>query len=432
MPLENSASPMKRVAVIGAGISGLGAAHLLCNDHSVVVFESEARVGGHARTRMAGPNKDVPVDTGFIVFNYANYPHLTQLFNELDVPIAKSNMGFGASFDDGGLEYALHSLNALFAQKKNAVNPKFLRMVRDIFHFNKHAVRLAQDKSLTIGQFLQQLGTGSWFRDYYLLPFSGAIWSTPKQKIMDFPAYALIQFFENHALLNANGQHQWYTVQGGSIEYLRRLEASLRTKGVDFRLSAPVQNVTRSPMGVQVKPHGAPVEMFDEVIFATHSDQALKMLGDASVDEASALADIRYQPNDIVLHSDPTLMPKRKPVWASWVYSETKDKRDDKIDLSYWMNSLQPLNSADDFFVTLNTTRPIKEELIWDTVTLDHPVYDIAMMAAQERVRAFNGTNRTWFCGAWMKNGFHEDGISSAVDVVTAMRNHPSALVAAE
>jgi len=432
MPLETSAFPTKRVAVIGAGISGLGAAHMLSKDTQVVVFEAENRIGGHARTKMAGPNRDVAVDTGFIVFNYANYPHLAALFAELDVPVVKSNMSFGASIDGGRLEYALTSLNALFAQKRNIANPKFLRMVRDIFYFNKHGLRVAQDKSLTIGQFLDKLGTGPWFRDNYLLPLSGAIWSTPTQKIMDFPAHAMIQFFENHALMNTTGQHQWYTVEGGSIEYVGRLETSLQNAGVDFRLGAPVQSVIRTPLGVTVKTNDAEAELFDEVIFATHSDQALAMLSDASERERASLAAVRYQPNNIVLHSDPTIMPERKSVWASWVYSETKNKRSDTIDLTYWMNSLQPVASDRDFFVTLNTTRPIQEDLIWDTVTLHHPVYDLEMMAAQEEIRAFNGTNGTWFCGAWMKNGFHEDGLSSAVDVVNAMRDTPMPMVAAE
>ncbi|WP_420862117.1 NAD(P)/FAD-dependent oxidoreductase [Algirhabdus cladophorae] len=432
MPLETSAFPAKRIAVIGAGISGLGAAHMLAKDHKVVVFEAEDRVGGHARTKMAGPNRDVAVDTGFIVFNYANYPYLTALFDELDVPVAKSDMSFGASIDGGRIEYGLASLRALFAQKRNWANPMFLRMVSDILYFNKHAERVAQDKTITVGELLQQLGTGKWFRDYYLLPFSGAIWSTPKNKIMDFPAHAMVQFFKNHALLNTTGQHQWYTVQGGSIEYVRRLEASLRGRGVEFRLSADVQSVTRSLTGAQVKTVGAPVEEFDEVIMATHSDQALALLGDASPQEASALRDIRYQPNDVVLHSDEAIMPKRRGVWSSWMYTESPAKRDDTIDLTYWMNSLQPVASPDNYFVTLNSTRPIQDALIWDTVTLHHPVYDTAMMAAQERVKAFNGTNRTWFCGAWMKNGFHEDGLSSAVDVVEAIRPQYSLSVAAE
>ena len=208
MPFETTQTAPRKIAVIGAGISGMGAARALAADHRVVLFEADSRLGGHARTRMAGPNGDASVDTGFIVFNYANYPHLTQLFDELDVPVVKSNMSFGASFDGGRFEYALTSLNALFAQRSNIASPQFLRMVRDILKFNKHGLAAAQEDGLTVGGLLKKLNLSQFFADHYLLPFSGAIWSTPKEKIMDFPAFALLSFFDNHALLGATGQHQ--------------------------------------------------------------------------------------------------------------------------------------------------------------------------------------------------------------------------------
>jgi predicted NAD/FAD-binding protein len=433
MPFETGASIPKRIAVIGAGISGMGAAHMLAPSHKVTLFEAEPRLGGHARTVMAGKRGDQPVDTGFIVFNYANYPHLAALFSELEVPVAPSNMSFGVSIDGGRLEYALHSLDALFAQRTNAVTPGFLRMVRDIFKFNKSALRVATaDPSLTIGQLLDRLGTGSWFRDYYLLPFSGAIWSTPKERILDFPAHSMMRFFDNHALLGATGQHQWYTVQGGSIQYVTRLEAAMRASGVDLRLGAGVNGVRRSETGVEIKARGGEWEMFDEVVFACHSDDALAMLSDAAPREAKALGAVRYQPNDIVLHADTQMMPKRRKTWASWVYTEQSGAAADRIDLTYWMNSLQPIPQDDPHFVTLNSRRPIREELIYDQTVMRHPVYDLAALAAQEDVRAFNGTNRTWFCGAWMRNGFHEDGLATAVDVVEAIRRTSVLPVAAE
>lgn len=421
MPFETLTTAPRRVAVIGAGISGMGAAHMLAKDHHVVLYEAEGRLGGHARTRLAGPNRDTAVDTGFIVFNYANYPELTALFDHLDVPVCKSNMSFGASFDGGRLEYALTSLNALFAQKRNAVNPAFLRMVRDIFHFNKHGLEAAQDESLTIRDLLAKLNLSDYFRDRYLLPFSGAIWSTPKEQILDFPAYALLRFFDNHALMGATGQHQWYTVAGGSREYVSRLGASMDQRGVEMRLATPVQAVKRTFAGVEIKAKGA-WDSFDEVIFASHSDQALALLADPTPHERETLGAIRYQPNHIVLHSDTSIMPKRRSVWASWIYTEDAAKASDQIDLTYWMNSLQPwLRGGDDYMVTLNATRDIDPALIWDEVTLAHPVYDMAALAAQQEVAARNGSDRTWFCGAWMKNGFHEDGLSSAYDVVRAL-----------
>lgn len=433
MPFEAVPKPPKKIAVIGAGISGMGAAHLLAQTHHVTLIEAEHRLGGHARTIIAGKRGDQPVDTGFIVFNYANYPHLAALFAQLNVPVVKSNMSFAASLNGGGMEYALNSLDTLFAQRKNLLNPRYLRMIRDILHFNKNALRLSQtDPEMTIAGLLQRLGTGSYFRDYYLLPFSGAIWSTPTEQIMDFPAYAMMKFFDNHALLSHTGQHQWYTVQGGSQSYVTRLEAALRARGVDIRLGAPVQAVRRHLAGAEVKLQGAEWEDFDEVVFATHSDDSLRMLADPTAEESAALGAIAYQPNDIVLHADTTIMPKRRKVWASWNYTEQADKSLDRIDLTYWMNSLQPIPQDDPHFVTLNSTRPINEALIYDQVTLRHPVYDVAALAAQKQVQCFNGRNRTWFCGAWMKNGFHEDGLGSAVDVaerLNAMGN-PQAVAA--
>ncbi len=422
----------QRIAVIGGGISGMGAALMLGKDYQVSLFEAEPRLGGHARTVMAGKTGDQPVDTGFIVFNHANYPYMSALFRQLDVPITKSNMSFGASIGGGRLEYALTSLDALFAQRRNAVSPQFLGMVRDILRFTRRAVDVAQDRSLTLGEFLQVLGTGEAFRDHFLLPFSGAIWSTPTDKIMEFPAHAMIEFFKNHALLGVHGQHQWYTVDGGSIEYVRRVEAALTHQGTDLRLGARVQAVIRGPGKVILRTWGGEPEVFDHVVFATHSDDSLKILGDPSPEESAALGAIAYQPNDIVLHADARIMPQRRKTWASWVYTEDKDARTDRIDLTYWMNSLQPIPMDDLHFVTLNTKRQIREELIYDQVTLRHPVYDLAALDAQKDVAAFNGARNTWYCGAWMKNGFHEDGLSSAVDVVRSLRLVEDERVAAE
>ncbi|SLN36254.1 NAD(P)/FAD-dependent oxidoreductase [Pseudooctadecabacter jejudonensis] len=432
MSSKQTGETPRRIAVIGAGISGMAAAHELAKDHRVVLFEAEQRLGGHARTRMGGRNGDQPVDTGFIVFNYANYPHLAALFDELDVPVVKSNMSFGASMDGGRFEYALTSLRALFAQPKNAVNPKFLRMIRDIFNFNKNGLRLSKEEGLTVGGLFEKLGAGEYFRDRYLLPLSGAIWSTPTEKIMDFPAHAMMTFFENHALLGITGQHQWYTVKGGSQEYVSRLGVSMAERGVVMRLGTPVEGVRRTSDGVTIKAPGSDWEAFDDVIFATHSDDSLQMLQDPTGQEQSVLGAIKYQPNRIVLHSDETIMPKRRSVWASWIYSEDKDKASDRIDLTYWMNKLQPWLKADSLFVTLNTTRDINPDLIWDEVVLRHPVYDLGALSAQGEAAAMNGTANTWFCGAWMKNGFHEDGIGSAMDVVAAIRARGAMALAAE
>ncbi len=414
-------SARRRIAVIGGGISGMSAAHLLAPDNDVVLFEAGARLGGHARTVLAGKRGDQPVDTGFIVFNRVNYPHLVRLFESLDVPVVKSSMSFGASIGDGFLEYGLASVDVLFAQRRNLLRPQFYKMLADINRFNTRAVSVAKP-GMTIGQLLAALGTGDWFRDYYITPFSGAIWSTPTRGIMEFPAHALVQFFQNHALMSPNGQHQWYTVQGGSIQYVTRLQAAIVARGVDIRLSAPVAGVQRGDTGVMVRAVGGEWEVFDELVMATHSDTSLALLADPSSEEAAALGAVKYQPNVATLHCDEALMPKRRKVWSSWSYVEGADGPGDRIDLTYWMNSLQPIPMDDPLFVTLNTTRPIREDKIYDTTTFHHPVYDLAALAAQGTIRAMNGTRNTWFCGAWMKNGFHEDGIGSAVDVVEGMR----------
>jgi predicted NAD/FAD-binding protein len=252
------------------------------------------------------------------------------------------------------------------------------------------------------------------------------------ERILDFPARALVQFFKNHGLLGYDEQHQWFTVEGGSRAYVARIEAMMRAAGVDLRLGAPVAGIRRTGDGVEVRAEGGDWERFDEVILATHSDDSLRMLSDADETERADLGAIAYQPNDIILHADAAMMPRRRAVWSSWNYTEARVKRAGQIDLTYWMNSLQPIPESDPHFVTLNTTRPIREELIYDQVTLRHPVYDLAAIAAQDRVRAGNGRRRTWFCGAWLRHGFHEDGLWSGLEVAEAILERDTRSVAAE
>lgn len=420
MPFVTSSAPARRIAVIGAGISGMAAAHLLGEAHSVVLFEAGSGLGGHALTVTAGRRGDQPVDMGFIVFNKVNYPLLTALFDKLDVPIAPSNMSFACSIQGGALEYGLRDLNSLFAQRRNIANPRYLRMLADILRFHRNADRVLTP-GMTLRDLLGTMRMSSAFRDHYISPFTGAIWSTPSAGMLDFPAEALIRFFKNHGLMGVWKHHPWFTVRGGSVEYVRRLAAGLTRQGVAIRTSTPIAGVRRMAGGVLVRAVGAEWEPFDEVVFATHSDDTLRLLADATPVETAALAAIRYQPNQAILHADSTQMPKSRRVWASWNYAEPAGPRPDRIDLTYWMNSLQPIPKDDPLFVTLNPTRPIDDRLIYQVRTFHHPVYDQPALAAQAALRAMNGQSSTWFCGAWMKNGFHEDGFASAADVAAEL-----------
>ena len=411
----------QRIAIVGGGIAGLAAAYLLSRSHCVSVFEAEPSFGGHARTITAGLNGDQPVDTGFIVFNYVNYPHLTRMFLDLDVPVERSDMSFGASVDNGNVEYALRSIPALLGQRRNIIRPPFFRMIRDILRFNAGAERAATSDSVTIGEVVSDLKLGRWFQDYYLTPVCGAIWSTPADEIHRFPARSLLQFFRNHALLNAKGQHQWWTVKGGSVEYVSRLTHHLKGRGVILRPGTPVHSVSRDENGVTVHTAARPAECFDKVVFASHSDQTLRLLDRPTPAEATTLSNIRYQDNQMVLHRDVTQMPRRRACWSSWVYRAESGRRSDAIGVTYWMNRLQNIPESDPLFVSLNPVGAINEDMIYDQKTFRHPVFDRAALRAQAQISAIQGQNRTWFAGAYLRHGFHEDGFASAVRVARQM-----------
>ncbi|QOL82260.1 NAD(P)/FAD-dependent oxidoreductase [Pseudooceanicola spongiae] len=407
----------QRIAIIGGGISGLAAAYMLSPHHRVTLYEAEARLGGHARTVMAGLHGDQPVDTGFIVFNYANYPHLTAMFRDLDVPVEKSDMSFGATINNGQVEYGLRDIAAVFGQKRNLLRPGFARMVRDILRFNARAEATARDDTMTVGDLMAELRLGSWFRDYYLKPICGAIWSTPPEGITAFPARSLVQFFRNHALLSAQGQHQWWTVSGGSIEYVRRIEAFLRASGTEIRTDAAIRAVTRDGLRPEVHIEGAEPEAYDQVILACHSDQALRLLAQPTAVEHSALSSVGYQDNHMILHRDVSQMPRRKACWSSWVYKADTTAQQSQIGVTYWMNRLQNIDESDPLFVSLNPCQSIPDDLIYDQKTFRHPVFDGPAVRAQKQIQAMQGENNTWFAGAWLRHGFHEDGFASAVRV---------------
>ena len=407
-----------RVAVVGGGVAGLSAALVLGEHAKVTLFEAERRLGGHARTVMAGRRGDRAVDTGFIVFNHATYPHLGRLFRELDVPLERSDMSFGASLDGGRIEYAFSDPRGLFAQPSNALSLAFLGMLRDAARFGRRAEATAKEGQ-TVGELIGALGLGlgDGFRRFYLRPLCGAIWSTPEGEVENFPATFLVRFLRNHGLLGLTGQHPWWTVQGGAAVYVERLARRLAAIGVELRAGAPVTAVRRDREGVSVTPRGGLPERFDRVVLACHPDQSLRLLAEATGAERRLLGAIRYRPNRALLHADPTRMPRRRACWSSWVYRSAGGTES----VTYWMNRLQNLPADDPLFVSLNPERPIRDELVYDETEFHHPVYDLAAIRAQEEIAAIQGANRTWYAGAWLRNGFHEDGIASAMRVARAM-----------
>ncbi len=418
MPFECPVT--QKIAIVGGGVSGMAAAYELSKTARVTLFEAAPKLGGHARTIVAGKNGDQPVDTGFIVYNYANYPNLTRMFGELNVPVKKSSMSFAASIGDGDIEYGLKDLSALTAQTRNMMRPQFWRMISDILRFNKGALELATDPDMSLGDFLEEMKLGDWFRRYYLLPISGAIWSTTPEQMESFPAKSLVQFFENHALLSTKN-HQWYTVDGGSIEYVKRIEAAIKAYGGDIRTNVPVAGVQRHATGVSVRAIGGDWEDFDEVIFACHSDDALSLI-DPTSDEQGILSDLRYQSNYAVLHNDTSVMPKRRRAWASWVFTAEDHSPAPRIGITYWMNSLQGIREDDPLFVSLNPKADIPDEAIYDAKEFRHPIFDGPAIKAQEKLKGIQGQNRTWFAGAYTRHGFHEDGYASAMNIVEKLQ----------
>lgn len=398
-----------KIAVIGAGISGLGAAYLLHRQNDVTVFEKNAYTGGHSRTLEV---EGIPVDTGFIVYNEPNYPLLSVLFRHLGVATQKSEMSFGASIADGFLEY---SSKAPFAQRKNILRPAYLRMVADILRFNCMAERYIDMPDITLGECLDRLGMGEWFRRYYILAMGAAIWSCSATTMLAFPAGTFLRFFKNHGLLTVSNQPQWYTVTGGSQAYVRKLTAGFADK---IRLNTAARSVLRTEDDIVVTDVGGQKHAFDRVIFASHADEALRLLENPTAQEKSILGAFSYQDNEAVLHSDASLMPKNKSCWASWIYlSETKISDAPSVSLTYWMNNLQNLPAETPLFVTLNPGRAPQAGLVHDRHKFSHPVFNCAAVTAQSRLTDIQGKNRSHFCGAWTRYGFHEDGLMSGVAV---------------
>ena len=411
-----------KIAIVGTGIAGLTAAYLLNRGHDITVFESRGRLGGHTATReVAVGGQRYAVDTGFIVYNDWTYPGFIKLMDRLGVASRPSEMGFSVSCSQSGLEYSGASLDTLFAQRRNLVSPQFLRMVWDIVRFNR-AVKedLAQDRlsaDITLGQYLEAGGYGQSFCRFYLIPMCAAIWSAGTDVVWGFPLLFFARFFANHGLLNIDERPQWRTIVGGSSAYLGPLSASFADR---IRLNCPVQWVRRGPEGVVVASQEFGEERYDEVVLACHSDQALALLRDAGEDERAALAAIPYQDNAVVLHTDASLLPRSRRTWSSWNYRLTAARQERAV-LTYHMNTLQGIEAPVEFCVTLNQTDAIDPSRILGRYRFSHPVFTPAGIEAQAAIRALNGRRHTWYCGAWCRNGFHEDGLASAALVAEAL-----------
>jgi uncharacterized protein len=421
---------MRRVAVVGSGIAGLGAAEALAAHAHVTLFEAEPRLGGHAHTvpvRLEGIRHGV--DVGFLVFNERTYPNLIALFARLGVQTAPSEMSFSVQSPATGWEWCGSSLNSVFAQRRNLASPRFLGMLAEIVRFNRLATTLAErgdDAALDepIGDFLDRHRFGPAFREGYLLPMVGCIWSCPLAQMLRFPIATLIRFCHNHGLLQLTNRPRWFTVRGGSANYVERIAVRLP----DIRRATRVLAVNRLPpgdgaAGVMVHTaHGG--ERFDEVVLAGHSDQSLALLGDAHADERALFGAIGYQKNRVVLHTDATQLPKRKSAWAAWNYERAPDasREDAQVCLHYLANRLQPLPWTTPVIVSLNPLRPIAPERVLGEWVVDHPVFDRAAIAAQRLLPRIQGRSHVWFAGAWAGYGFHEDGLKSGLAVAEAMR----------
>ena len=408
-----------RIAVIGSGIAGLASAWLLSQAHEVVLFEANDYLGGHTHTHdITLGGRAYAVDTGFIVHNPAHYPLLTRLFDTLGVATQPTTMSFSVHNARTGLEYNATTLDTLFCQRRNLLSPRFLGMVRDLFRFYRQAPSLlvGDGPGPGIGDWLDANGYGAAFRDDHLVPMASALWSSPPEQILRFPARYLVQFMANHQMLQVSGRPEWRVVRGGSASYVEALRARWQVRE---RLRCPVRSVVRDGHGV-VMESAAGSERFDQIVLACHSDQALALLADASVNERDVLGAIAYQPNEVVLHTDASLLPRNRKAWAAWNAFLPGDP-EAPCTVSYCMNLLQGLHSPDPFVVTLNRSEAIAPDKVLRRLRYHHPVYDAASVAAQQRKAAIQGHNHTWFAGAYWGWGFHEDGMRSAVEVAAGL-----------
>ncbi len=408
----------KKIAIIGSGIAGMSAAWLLNRDNDITVFEADDHIGGHSNTVDAGKDgKPLPVDTGFIVYNEQNYPNLVALFDHLNVPTKPSDMSFAASIDEGKFEYSGTGLNGLLAQRSNLVNPRFWAMMSDIVRFYKTAPTLdgiAATADVSLGDYLRENNYSDAFIRDHILPMGAAIWSTTVNDMLDYPLATFVRFFESHGLLKFKDRPKWRTVDGGSREYVKRLTASYR----DRVKREGVVAVTRTIGGVEVMTTSGGQHLFDDVVLATHADEALTLLSNPSQSEQQLLGAFQYTDNDTYLHTDERLMPKRRRVWSSWNYIDDGAADAGKqLTLSYWMNRLQSIDKSNPLFVTLNPHVAPRDEMIIRKFSYQHPLFNAAAINAQKGLWQLQGRDRLWFCGSYFGYGFHEDALEAGLAV---------------
>ena len=405
-----------KIAIIGSGIAGNTIAYHLHKQHDITIFEAESHIGGHTHTHhIRHEGREMSVDTGFIVFNDRTYPNFIALLEALNVKWRDSSMSFSVRCENTGLEYNGTTLNSLFAQRLNLFRPSFHKMIRDILRFNKSALELLDEGSeIKLGDYLKQGGYSQQFIDYYIIPMGSAIWSTDAGQMLEFPARFFVRFFHHHGMLTVNDRPQWRTIVGGSASYVDALTAPFRQS---IRLNTPVESVRRLKNSVRIKAGNGEEETFDYVFFACHSDQALRMLKDPSRAEQEILEAIPYQHNTVFLHHDQKMMPKKKLAWAAWNYHVTQPAAE-RVTVTYDMNILQGLESKEHLLVTLNHTDGIDPAKVIKRIDYMHPLYTLKGAAAQARHAEISGVNRTGFAGAYWRNGFHEDGVVSALEAL--------------
>lgn len=410
---------MEKLAIIGTGIAGMGCGHWLHKHYDLTLFEQNDYVGGHTNTIAVNENgTDVFMDTGFMVFNFETYPHLCELFTEIGAPIKKTDMSFSVQHLPSGLEYCGSGLNGLFAQRKNIFSPRYIKMLMKISQFNKKSIEIMDDPAYanySLGQYIKEFGFGEDMLWKYLIPMSSAVWSTPMELMLDFPAVTLIRFFKNHGFLGLNTQHQWYTLEGGSEAYKQLLIEPFKDR---ILTNKGVKGVKKVGKQVQITCLDGSVHLFDKVIFASHGDQTLRMLEEPTAEQQRLLSPFKYQYNKATIHTDESIMPKTKLTWSSWNYRIQEMNGQLVPSTIYWMNSLQGVSEKQNYFVSINAQEgSVDSKKIIREIDYEHPLFDLPAIQAQAELQTLNEGGPIYFCGSYFRYGFHEDAYASAVEL---------------